>query len=880
MTLTPRPVPILPFLSMKFTVLFFSLLVCCAADSQASQHLQPEPVPSVSNGRPGSILSSGDETIPQDSPALASAALALEQGFPQVAEQKARALLSGTIAPGLKTAAILKLAESLIEQRQGEEALKELEYPSMPDISAVRLLRARVLVSLGKWKDALPVFESCAASLQTGESAVALLGKAECLEAMGKSSEALLVLQSIKNPTLFIRLRIVELAVAAGDLKTARFALEREKAALVARGQDQKSETQSRKGQTRDTRILKYLESRILLAEGKAEQAAEGFEQIIREPKGIPEGVYASATLGLTESRIITGGLETADNVLEDFIGHHYASAYLELMFRRLDQIYSQEENASDSELEKWVEKPPQRRASLAMYYFACLEMREGKGDRALKKFQRFTQENPDHPLLAQAYFNMGKLLSIDSKLDAALNAFESAMRLSSDNEFLAEVEMAAGIAEFQKNDFVLASNRFHSAAGHSPLLWEQATFNSALCWINQGNFDKFLEDYKEISRRFPESKFRPEMLLEEGLLQARTGDSKAKESLRLFLKDFPSHSRAVEAQLALAELAFGDGDANSSSLYLKAVLESPAPIQTAEQAALLEIFQADTPIKTDKAGIARVIELCKKFLKSRPESNLTDQVRMKLGQVYFRDEDYPNAQTQLENLANEHPSSALREPALFLAGQSSMRSMNVDGAIEIFQRVAELKGSLQLYARQQQAIAYSRLGKEKEAIILYDEILSANPPADLRFAVLAGKGDSLVTLYVALPVAGKDPKLLSQAISVFDQLAGQPDVTASWRNQALYKKAKCLETLSRQNEALAVFYDILQAPSMPGSEGPDYTWYYKAGFDAARILKTQEQWKSAIAVYEKLANLLGPHSDEAKKQVDQLRLEHFIWEE
>jgi len=120
----------------------------------------------------------------------------------------------------------------------------------------------------------------------------------------------------------------------------------------------------------------------------------------------------------------------------------------------------------------------------------------------------------------------------------------------------------------------------------------------------------------------------------------------------------------------------------------------------------------------------------------------------------------------------------------------------------------------------------------------------------------------------------------MAQAIAVFDQLATQPDVTASWRNQALYKKAKCLESLSRPADALAVYYDILQAPSVPGSEGPDYTWYYKAGFDAAGALEAQEQWKAAISVYEKLANLLGPGSDEAKKRIDQLRLEHFIWEE
>ena len=88
------------------------------------------------------------------------------------------------------------------------------------------------------------------------------------------------------------------------------------------------------------------------------------------------------------------------------------------------------------------------------------------------------------------------------------------------------------------------------------------------------------------------------------------------------------------------------------------------------------------------------------------------------------------------------------------------------------------------------------------------------------------------------------------------------------------------METLSRQAEALAVYFDILQASAVPGPEGPDYTWFYKAGFDAAGSLEAQSQWKSAIGIYEKLANLLGPRSEEARKRVEQLRLEHFVWEE
>jgi hypothetical protein len=49
----------------------------------------------------------------------------------------------------------------------------------------------------------------------------------------------------------------------------------------------------------------------------------------------------------------------------------------------------------------------------------------------------------------------------------------------------------------------------------------------------------------------------RGDLMLEQGLLQARLRDGRAAETLRLFLHHFPRDPRAAEAQLAMAELIF-----------------------------------------------------------------------------------------------------------------------------------------------------------------------------------------------------------------------------------------------------------------------------------------------------------------------------------
>jgi tetratricopeptide (TPR) repeat protein len=118
------------------------------------------------------------------------------------------------------------------------------------------------------------------------------------------------------------------------------------------------------------------------------------------------------------------------------------------------------------------------------------------------------------------------------------------------------------------------------------------------------------------------------------------------------------------------------------------------------------------------------------------------------------------------------------------------------------------------------------------------------------------------------------EPKQLEAALAVYDELAAS-DAPAAWRNQALYKKGKALELLGRPDEALMAWYDVLGRNTAADRE---FFWYYKAGFEAARIFEANKDWKSAIGIYEKMAAIEGPGTVDARDRVKRLRLENFIW--
>jgi tetratricopeptide (TPR) repeat protein len=813
----------------------------------------------------GALLLAAPILRAQD-PAVAAAEQAIAEKLPEVAIVKLNACLASgaSLDDASRQRAESDLTEATLDSGDAAGALARLEFPSG---EVERFWKAEALSALGRWDDAEPLYQEAAADGPEDLREAATIGQAEALHETGRIGEAETVLAALEahSKSTIVRLRLAELYVESNQLDPARALLGRAKPATLI-----------------ETRWRQYVEGRIYLAEGQDAPALEDFEALLKDPRGLTPALHAGATVGLTEARIALNGLEVADDVIEDYIWQNPESPYLEQMFRRLDAIYAQEDSPSETELQHWSAQDPPRRAALGLYYEARSFQHQQRTDKAIRTYTEFLQRYPKHGFAFEAWMQLGELYLDTGRLAYAASAFEGAMRSSGNDAERARGEIAAGNADFAKGDYLHATENFRDAAERSSdsNLWLQATYNSALAWLHVGNYDRFLADYNTLSQRYPETDQRRDLLLEEGLLQARSRDPRAAATLQSFIRDFPDNRRIAEARLALAELVFADGDMDSASDLLKAAYVSDPSDQSREQADYLAIFIADS--KKNRQD-DEVLRLGRQFLDNYPTSALRPQIRMKMGEVYYRLEDFANAQTQFETLAQESPADSLADKALILAGQSSVAGMSPDGAkhaLELYDRVAQGSGPLKLYARQEQALLEARLGKNKEAVIIYDDILRSSPDTPLRFAVLCGKADCLVAAEGdAAPALSATARAVAGAISLYDEIAADPDATAPWRDQALYKKGRCLAKQGLTDQALAAFYDVLNAPSPGSGRQPDFFWFEKAGYDAAALLESRSQWPGAISILEKVAQAGGPRGPEAHKHADQLRLEHFVWE-
>jgi len=796
----------------------------------------------------------------QFSAQLAEASKPLVEGVPEVAVVRLQTLLKQNLPEPDWRAVAERLLQAMVAANQTADALNLLADPRLRQSPSANFSRAQLLATSRHEAEALALYRQIAADSNSGLRMDALFGAAEMLRALGRTDAALQSLSELfRDPKWNSRaqLRAAEIYLDKQDPVNARKLLEKVQPATTA-----------------EKRERHFLRGRLEMALHRPDRAITIFESVLKNPEGATHETLTAALFALADAHLQLKTPETGDDELENFVEHRPSDVDLARIFAKLDELYRAERKPSRAELERWTRDPAQPRRAFAQWYLARFDLRLGRRDRALEYFAALRRTYPQLSVLASAFLEFAQLELEDRHFDEALTILNEARTLRPEPAVLDRVNLLAAQIQYHAKHFDAATAGFEQIGHSDSTLASLAMFNAALSWLQKGDETRFLADAEEFGNKTKDEKSRADLRLEAGLMEAAKGDSRAADSLRNFLRDFPGAERSSEAWVALAELAFHATPPriDEARKNLARAAESKPTATAQERADYLTIWLEDTT----SGGEAKVIQLAKRFIQQYESSSLIASVRMKLGEMYYRAEDFANAETQFELLAEQNSTGALTERALFFAGESAMASMaaqSLDRALVLFDRVVQLNGELKWAARNEQAVIERKLGKPQDALVLYDEVLNgAARPGEKREAT-CGKGD------IFFEMAATDPQNYQRAIEAYDKLAPDKDAPAHWRNQALFKKGLCLEKKADRAAALASFYTVLDEGMRP-DRPHEFFWFYKAGFNAGQLLEADAKWESAAAVYEKLASAGGTRSEEAKERLDRLRLEHFLRQE
>jgi tetratricopeptide (TPR) repeat protein len=784
------------------------------------------------------------------SPAVVEKAeAALREGFPQAAIAPLQDALRKAPASE-KNALGLLLARAQLAAERPADALKTLDTECDRGSEEEALLRAAAFAAQGSLSDAAKLIEPFS---EKNRAASLLL--ARILQEQGKQNDGSLVVTppdgSLPGDPNTLRL-LIDLQLTTGKFDDA--------AKTINAALQQKQLPQAE---------LNVAAGRLRLGEARPSDAAEAFRQALTEDN-LSAPVRDNARLGLARALIMLGIETRAREVLREAISTSPDSLAMPDMMSAWISMEKKAGADPSGSLRAWSTEKTGRRALEARLQLARLDIDQKRAEIAATSMNELLADTSLSPasvlrarlLFAEALIATGKANEAITMLDTIepdSSGFASNYRLAD----LRGRAMAATGAYRKSYEAFAEAVKF----SRSPEEKTAAATNCFLTALGADDLPLARDSFDQLRRTQPTN---PELVRWSFLLSSAEARNGQLASLEDLSRRTPGSEYSFLAKLALAEWRLARGETTEARQILDATRTEADTKERAASLAAVEIFAADNSGSRSREDLIRD---CREFLNKYPETPETVDVTFKLGELHSRNGDHAAAEAILVKLAQSISDPESAALAKFLAAQSASRSMSAEGsgrALAWFDEIAQGNTSIRHRARFEQASLLLRDRRYEDAITLYDRILSANPPREIRLAALMEKGDTLLT------IAQEKPEKLAEATTIYASLANDAEASADWRDQAACKQASALARTGQTDAALAVYREILTR--QPGA-GADHFWFYKAGLEAARILEQQSDWPAAIAVYDQMASTEGPQRDDIMQRARRLRLEHFIWE-
>ena len=808
-------------------------------------------------------------------------------------EERLAALPAGTAE---KSHAGILLAEAWIRNGKAQEALDLLGGSLVGNHPEASFWKGQALIGLGRFTEAIDTLSPALqepAALHRQEAVFTIANLEISLGHPERAMEVLSTLASSPDAALAAkaRLRQVEILLDLGRADDARKTMPEPATVSPA-----------------DQPLATYLDARLLLKEGRVEDAASSFRTLLDQPQGQSLAHHHAAALGLADALRARGTPDAATGFLLSFIQEHPDSPLLEAFFNRLLEALPEKPAATDPILEQlagWI-TPSELPATgllatqestaaaawptpavatnelLAFSLFSRALGLERVGTpesraEAKRLFTRLRVENPDHFLANRSLFLMARRALDEGSIESAFRILDTLRETARPPTLRGQAAFLEARKAYQNGDKAQAIQLFEEAAGTlAESEAKTALLNAAIIRLTESSGTSTTVAQTDPAEN---EALTADLELERALSKPQAADVRA--AIEEFLSRHPDHPRVSEARLAAAEAALAGTTPDIS--FARAQLDTlKAVAGTSPNQPSLRIAMIGLRIEDLAKDSNATIAMARNILEQHPGTPEANEAALILGRNLFQTRSYNDARLVLEKLAASDQDSARAQAAWLLAARAAAlvpTSQSQQEALILFDKVIEKKASLAPIARLEKArlmVDMNRLVEASAALRKWFNTLPATDPLHLPAGLLLGEA-----IYAQ---GSSNPDSLTEALTVYDKLLVHAKDHPTVFNRLQYLRGRVLEQLpdekdpsrKRDNQAFIAYYSVLE------TEGPPPEWHYfeLCGFRALALLEKAARWPAAVACAKKIAAFQGPRAEEAATRASQLQLKHMIWED
>jgi len=444
---------------------------------------------------------------------------------------------------------------------------------------------------------------------------------------------------------------------------------------------------------------------------------------------------------------------------------------------------------------------------------------------------------------LGWAYLKMGDF-------ESAQQEFQKVVSFSSDKIFKLSALCQLGDVYQDSGEYRKAIQTYQDILKEYPdsVYNDYIQYQIGLTWLKSEDLESAVLALRKLIKEFPNSKLIDDANYFLGVIYFQKGDfAAAREQLEVFRSEFKDSAYRPQGIFLLGETLLNLGEFKPAIEAFQSLVREPAVAESLRQKAEYEIASAYSHEGNQIEANKRFSD----FVTRYPDSPLTPNVILGLGQSYVSVHDDVSARKYFERLIRNYPDNEFVGEAYLAIGQTYVREGNAAAALKSF---AQARESGRLDAAAQAAVlsgdVYFQKGDHAAARRSYEDAIAMQTPWSQ-------------TAYVDLAAIAKEEKKFTEAIDFLEKAAGTQGAQKTADIQ--FQIAELWDESGAYDRAMEAYLNVHYLFEK------DEAVSARALLRVARIYERMENLAELRKVLEKVASLHVPEAKYASEKLKSL---------